>query len=978
MNNTKTTKRALLSSALATFICIAMLIGTTFAWFTDSASTAVNKIQAGTLDVALEMKDDNGNWVNAEGETLSWKKAATAPVGEQVLWEPGCTYELLELRIVNKGKLALKYRIVVNGIVGNAKLLDVISFTYGTGIDINAEVSLAPDAKTEGIVIKGHMAESAGNEYQGLSIDGIGITVVATQLASEFDSFNNVYDWDAEYNKKSITLMGANENTLALENGKTYTVGNATVQVAENGDISYTNSGNAQTVTIYTDGGTLTVNAPNDTVHHYGEANFVNITAIAGNSFHEFGKVDVLSIVQGRVVIEKGDNVILTQVKSEEAIVSVPNNKVLKTTLQKVDGITEIQLQKGNENPITIKEGENWAKNEVPNELKNVIGVVPTQANDNYVAKIEKNFYTSLSEALSKATAGETVTMLKDYENANLSQTTNFSLKNGVTLDGGGHEIRGNACVHMCTSADGESTVNNVVFRYIHNGGQASQDDCKWYGWTEGKQGTLSAIYISGLQGTANITKCTFDNADWDAIQCTPNPGSTLNVYGNTFSHSSTTDYSQLRYIHIEGSKSRDTAATININNNRFFGTKNVKASSITNIGLWYIGIDYINAQGNYFEYDPNGTSIPTNSELSNSGSFNADCFRKLFPARTASGETVMPASFIHNKSEAYFTLQSAIEAAKSSFDYIYLLKDNDEGAIVHEGTNKLIRLYGYKLTNFVNNGTLTFPNGISTPGTATIINNGTLNFSCSESTGYKVKNNGILNLTYCSSTVAFDPNNITNTENGKVVVTPNKVNLTSTVDSSWLPAYCILVQNENGTYKSTYSDELAVEGGAVVRSAKTTATPKYYNTVQECLNNNTNAYLLKDVTENITRSGYTYLYAGNYSFTGSIQSTSALYVRSGTAVLNDLSSSSLSVGYSADAATVTVKNGNTGNITVYKNANLIIEGGTYTGTLKMTTGGNGSLVIKGGTFSSDPSTYVDTNNYNVTQNGSNWTVTAK
>ena len=51
MNNKKTTKRALLSSVMAMLICITMLIGTTFAWFTDSASTAVNKIQAGTLDV---------------------------------------------------------------------------------------------------------------------------------------------------------------------------------------------------------------------------------------------------------------------------------------------------------------------------------------------------------------------------------------------------------------------------------------------------------------------------------------------------------------------------------------------------------------------------------------------------------------------------------------------------------------------------------------------------------------------------------------------------------------------------------------------------------------------------------------------------------------------------------------------------------------------------------------------------------------
>ncbi len=199
MSNTKLTKHALIVSIMAMLLCVAMLVGTTFAWFTDTASTAVNKIQAGTLDVALEMKDASGNWVNAEGQTLSWKKAAGAPANEQVLWEPGCTYELPELRIVNKGNLALKYKIVISGIVGNAKLLEVISFTYGTGIDINAEVSLAPNAATEGIIIKGHMQESAGNEYQGLTIDGIGITVIATQDTVEFDSIDDQYDKDALY-----------------------------------------------------------------------------------------------------------------------------------------------------------------------------------------------------------------------------------------------------------------------------------------------------------------------------------------------------------------------------------------------------------------------------------------------------------------------------------------------------------------------------------------------------------------------------------------------------------------------------------------------------------------------------------------------------------------------------------------------------------------------------------------------------------
>lgn len=70
MTSSKSTKRALISSTLALLMCVAMLIGTTFAWFTDTASTAVNKIQAGNLDVDLEMSTDGTNWESAEGKTL--------------------------------------------------------------------------------------------------------------------------------------------------------------------------------------------------------------------------------------------------------------------------------------------------------------------------------------------------------------------------------------------------------------------------------------------------------------------------------------------------------------------------------------------------------------------------------------------------------------------------------------------------------------------------------------------------------------------------------------------------------------------------------------------------------------------------------------------------------------------------------------------------------------------------------------------
>ena len=197
MNNTKTTKRALLSSVMAMVICVAMLIGTTFAWFTDSASTAVNKIQAGTLDIELQYQKANGTWEDAEGKTLDFKKPS-GHENESILWEPGCTYELPAIRILNKGNLALKYKLAITGIKGDAKLNEAIVWTNGTG-ELLSEYTgtMIPGQNgnvTESIVIKGNMKEDAGNEYQGESIDGIAITVYATQDTVEYDSSTNRYD----------------------------------------------------------------------------------------------------------------------------------------------------------------------------------------------------------------------------------------------------------------------------------------------------------------------------------------------------------------------------------------------------------------------------------------------------------------------------------------------------------------------------------------------------------------------------------------------------------------------------------------------------------------------------------------------------------------------------------------------------------------------------------------------------------------
>ena len=221
MTNRKSTKRALLGSVMAMVLCLAMLVGATFAWFTDTASTNVNKIQAGNLDVVLEMQNADGKWVSAEGKTLDFVKAADAK-GEAILWEPGCTYTLPELRVVNNGNLALKYKVIITGINGSAKLNEAIEWTIGD-VAMGTEQHLAA-GKSNAFTIKGHMKESAGNEYMNESIDGIAITVVATQDTVESDSFDKDYDAGAEYPVVAVANVNTNGDTVLKDKEEDHTI----------------------------------------------------------------------------------------------------------------------------------------------------------------------------------------------------------------------------------------------------------------------------------------------------------------------------------------------------------------------------------------------------------------------------------------------------------------------------------------------------------------------------------------------------------------------------------------------------------------------------------------------------------------------------------------------------------------------------------------------------------------------------------
>ena len=255
------TKRSLWTSVTALLLCFVMLIGTTFAWFTDEVSSANNIIKAGTLDIAMSWSADNANWKDTEG-------ANAKPVFDYDNWEPGYT-EVRYIKVHNLGNLAFQYKMAINPTGAVGKLAEVIDVSFDIVTDNASFVAPTADNKqgslvkvatladliaADGIVAGGvllpdgteeagyydgeivicisfHMQETAGNEYQGLSIgDAFGINLYATQFDYEKDSFDNSYDDDATWPSIENGAASANIDASNL------LLGALTSEVVINGD----------------------------------------------------------------------------------------------------------------------------------------------------------------------------------------------------------------------------------------------------------------------------------------------------------------------------------------------------------------------------------------------------------------------------------------------------------------------------------------------------------------------------------------------------------------------------------------------------------------------------------------------------------------------------------------------------------------------------------------------------------------------
>ncbi len=303
MTKTKSTKRALLLSALSLLMCVSMLIGSTFAWFTDSVISGNNKIAAGNLDIELEYYNGT-EWKTVNGATNLF---------DETLWEPGHT-DVVYLRLKNIGSLALKYELAINivsetpgiNMAGEEFLLS--DYIYmGVVENINGQsnpyskdaagrakaIAAATNATiiSEGYAADGEMAKGADDlymavvvympsnvdndaNYRGDAVPSInlGINLIATQLMNEEDSFGKDYDEAAKYvisSDEEMIFNGTEFDTLVTNNG---TVDMTNVKI-ENDNVGFENYGEATLNDV-------TVNAGTPGTQAYGYA----INAYAGST----------------------------------------------------------------------------------------------------------------------------------------------------------------------------------------------------------------------------------------------------------------------------------------------------------------------------------------------------------------------------------------------------------------------------------------------------------------------------------------------------------------------------------------------------------------------------------------------------------------------------------------------------------------------------------------------------------------------
>ena len=550
----KTTKRALAMSFVSVFLCVCMLVGTTFAWFTDSVTSGNNVIKSGTLDVTMEWAD--GTKAVPAADSTDWKDASKGAIFNNDLWEPGYT-EVRHIKIGNKGTLALKYQLSITPDGETSKLTDVIDVYYfdgakqitsrteltdankiGTLTDAlagmaNTAYGELPAGESHTVTIALKMQEDATNEYQGLSIGSdFSVVLMATQDNVEKDAFDENYD-DIDVPDKHIKVIDGNtyyylnDGNVVLRSvpygnlGSSFTVRNDVTLLGigvDKGDTNgpvFSKSSSVETLTLneglvkinaraVTGVKTLTsVNFPS-TLKFIGEQAFAqagmtsltipaNVEEIKLGAFRDMAKLTTVT-VEGNVAFD------------DYAFRSCPN---LTSIYLLGDDVTfnggqfATHSDNGNATGITI-----YVKNAT------VAARVYAAQTSAYGYKVKV-----LGTAADGSDAQEVV--VKATNNAQLNEAIQAGAK-AVVLAEGDYALR--------FTNNTNFNLNDMTIMGLGNVNLAISSSEAWYGRVQGSNVTFENIHFTssvGATGKATYNNCTFDS--WAICASSNNEETTFN-----------------------------------------------------------------------------------------------------------------------------------------------------------------------------------------------------------------------------------------------------------------------------------------------------------------------------------------------------------------------------------------------------------------------------------------------------------------
>ena len=579
-------KRALLASVLSLVICAAMLVGTTFAWFTDSVTSGRNTIVAGNLDVELEYAtvDDTGalnDWKSVDGATDLFADG---------LWEPGYA-QVVYLRVSNLGTLALKYQFSLNitsetpgtNVSGEQFLLsDYLQYgvvngrdtAFATRADAIAAVqnpapldtytkagNLEAGANPEYVALVVYMPETVGNEanYRGNAIPTIalGLNLTATQDTVESDSFDNTYDENAD-------------DALLFDGGTTTINQNVTVLNADGTAVTATGDGTVVNITggRY-DGGAGGNNAcvwacPGATVNISDGTFTVGADASgAGNS--------VIYSTGGTVNISGG--FFYTDYSW--------NNRYYVLNLQNGSGGT-IRVTGGTFVNMDPSAGDDVDGGTFVADGYTVVSEVRPDGDIWYTVVKAAQTSDELTTALGDAEPGDTVALI-----GNVTLSAPLTINKDITIDGlGSAAFRGKP---VTVTAD--VTFKNLTLDKPTN-----------------SNNNATLVYAHDGCDSLTFDGCTFSDPQWEAIQITSSSFKRLTVNNCTFtaadvegapSNYGNTANQAIRFIHIEPDAAKRVVADITITNNVFKNCDHVVDSVV---GIYYVDGSTITVGGNSFE----------------------------------------------------------------------------------------------------------------------------------------------------------------------------------------------------------------------------------------------------------------------------------------------------------------------------------------------------------------------------------------